>query len=83
MNGMALAVKIDSFGPLGHFRTEVERLASAVKDLPRAHGTATILMPGERGFATASQRKIDGIPLAAGTAKRLAQLAEKLRVTPT
>jgi ureidoglycolate dehydrogenase (NAD+) len=82
MNGMALALKIDAFGPPDRFRAEVERLADALKALPRADGNAAILMPGERGFATAAQRQIDGIPLPAGTARRLAQLAAELGVDP-
>jgi len=82
MNGLAIAVQVDAFGALDHFRAEVERLAAALKGVPRATDTAKILMPGERGFATAAARETEGIPLPAGTVTRLAKLAEKLGVSP-
>jgi ureidoglycolate dehydrogenase (NAD+) len=82
MNGLAIAVQVDAFGALDHFRGEVVRLATALKGVPRAADTATILMPGERGFATAASRQADGIPLATGTVTRLAKLSEKLGVSP-
>ena len=82
MNGLAIAAQVNAFGALDHFRSEVERLAAALKGVPRAADTAKILMPGERGFATAAARRADGIPLAVGTVTRLAKLAEKLGVSP-
>ncbi|MBR0757747.1 Ldh family oxidoreductase [Bradyrhizobium jicamae] len=82
MNGLAVAVQVGAFGALDHFRAEVERLATALRGVPRAADTAKILMPGERGFATAAARETSGIPLPAGTVTRLAKLAEKLGVSP-
>jgi ureidoglycolate dehydrogenase (NAD+) len=82
MNGLTIAVQVDAFGALDRFRGEVARLATVLKGVPRAADTATILMPGERGFATAASRQVDGIPLATGTVTRLAKLAEKLGVSP-
>lgn len=82
MNGLAIAVQVDAFGTLDHFRGEVVRLATALKGVPRAADTAAILMPGERGFATAAARQTDGIPLAMGSVTRLAKLAGKLGVSP-
>lgn len=80
MNGMALALRVSAVGDLDPFRLEVERLAGAVKGLPRAVGVETILMPGERGFHTEAERRRDGIPLSIGTFKRLSALGDKCGV---
>jgi ureidoglycolate dehydrogenase (NAD+) len=80
MNGMALAMRIGAVGDLDPFRMEVDRLAAAVRGLPRAAGVDAILMPGERGFATAATRRHDGIPLSIGTVKRLAALGDRYRI---
>ena len=77
MNGMALAMRVGAVGDLDPFRLEVDRLAAAVRGLPRAAGVEAILMPGERGFATAAKRRHDGIPLSIGTVKRLAALGAR------
>src|SRR5439155_3972541 len=51
MNGLAIAVQIDAFGEANRFKQDVAHLARALKVVPLAAGTASILMPGERGFA--------------------------------
>src|SRR5581483_10809377 len=80
MNGVALAMRIGAVAEPDPFRLEVERLATAVRGLPRAAGVDSILVPGERGFAAAAKRRRDGIPLAAGTFRRLAALGDKFGV---
>jgi ureidoglycolate dehydrogenase (NAD+) len=82
MNGLAIAVQINAFGQLDRFRSEAERLAQALKAVPLAAGTASILMPGERGFAEAASRRANGIPLPSGTVARLAKLADSFGVGP-
>jgi ureidoglycolate dehydrogenase (NAD+) len=77
MNGMALAMRVGAVGELDAFRGEVDRLAAAVRALPRAAGVESILMPGERGFCTAAERRRDGIPLSIGTLKRLSALGNR------
>ncbi|MBF9034333.1 Ldh family oxidoreductase [Rhodobacterales bacterium HKCCE2091] len=79
-NGMVLAVDPAAFGETDAFAAEVARLADAIHALPAASGTDAVLLPGERGAATAAVRARDGIPLAAGTSARLAALAGKLGV---
>jgi ureidoglycolate dehydrogenase (NAD+) len=76
MNGIALAIRVGAVGELDAFRQEVDRLAAAVRGLPRAAGVEAILMPGERGFGTAAKRQHEGIPLSTGTLKRLAALGD-------
>lgn len=82
MNGLVIAVQIDAFGPMDHFTGEVAQLTRALKAVPKAAATSSILMPGERGFAEAASRHAGGIPLAPGTAARLAKLAERFSIAP-
>jgi len=82
MNGLAIAVQIDAFGTTDRFAQDVTHLAQALKAVPLAAGTPSILMPGERGFTEAASRRVSGIPIASGTVARLAQLAERLGVGP-
>ena len=82
MNGLAIAVQIGAFGEPDRFAQDVAHLAQALKAVPPAAGTTSILMPGERGFAEAASRRINGIPLASGTVARLAKLAGRFGVGP-
>ncbi|MGQ0685846.1 Ldh family oxidoreductase [Bradyrhizobium sp.] len=82
MNGLAIAVQIEAFGGSDRFSQDVAHLALALKAVPLAAGTSSILMPGERGFAEAAARRASGIPLASGTVSRLAKLAERFGVGP-
>jgi ureidoglycolate dehydrogenase (NAD+) len=58
----------------------VDRLGDAITALPRAEGVARILLPGERGDAILAAREATGIPIAAGTWKRLVATAQRLDV---
>lgn len=82
MNGLAIAVQIDAFGQSDRFPQDVAHLAQALKAIPLAAGTSSILMPGERGFAEAASRRTGGIPLPSGTVARLAKLADRFGVGP-
>ena len=79
-NGLVIAIDIAQFGDVGDYAREVDRLAEAIKSLPRADGTDEILVPGERGDRVLDQRRVDGIPLPDGTWKRLEEVASKLGV---
>ena len=74
-NGLMIAIDISKFGDVGDYAREVDRLAAAVKTLPRADGVDEILVPGERGDRVLEQRRADGIPVPAGTWSRLAEVA--------
>lgn len=80
MNGLAMALNVQTFSDADVFARQTAELVASIKGLPAARGTEAILMPGERGFAMTEARKRDGIPLAQGTLKRLAELAERLGV---
>lgn len=79
-NGLMIAIDISKFGNVGDYAREVDRLAAAVKTLPRADGVDEILVPGERGDRVLEQRRRDGIPLPEGTWTRLSEVAAKLGV---
>ena len=79
-NGLMIAIDISKFGDVGDYAREVDRLADAVKTLPRADGVEEILVPGERGDRVLAERRQTGIPLAEGTWKRLAEVAKPLGV---
>ncbi|MCR8724653.1 Ldh family oxidoreductase [Frigidibacter sp. ROC022] len=82
MNGVALAIDLRAFGDTQRFARDIAALVATLKGLPKARGVEEILMPGERGFAMSEARLRDGIPLAAGTVKRLGALAGRLGVVP-
>lgn len=80
-NGMVLAVDPAAFGAPEAFTQSVVELARAIHGLEPAQGFDAVLLPGERGARTEAVRSAEGIPLPAGTAKRLAELAARLGVT--
>src|SRR5262249_22583476 len=80
LNGVAIAVGLAAIGDLEKFTTEVDRLGDAIIGLPRAAGIDRILLPGERGDAILAEREANGIPVAAGTWKRLTAAAKGLGV---
>lgn len=80
-NGMVIALSPEAFGPRDEFDAAMAELAAAIHALPPAEGTACVRLPGERGAATAAKRLAEGVPLAAGTAKRLIETAQSLGVS--
>lgn len=80
MNGAALAIRIETFADPDVFATQIGELAAGLKVLPKAPGTDEILMPGERGFRLAEDRRANGIPIARGTLDRLAEMGDRLGV---
>src|SRR5262249_13953539 len=78
LNGVAIAIDLAAIGDLDTFTAEVDRLGDAITGLPRAAGVDRILLPGERGDAILAEREQNGIPVAAGTWKRLVAAAEGL-----
>lgn len=79
-NGMVLAVDPGAFGDPEAFLSQSVALADAIRHLQPASGFDRVLLPGERGHETALKRRRDGVPVAAGTVKRLNETAVKLGV---
>ncbi|WFU11836.1 Ldh family oxidoreductase (plasmid) [Rhizobium sp. CB3090] len=80
-NGLAIAINPLGFGLSTPVSEEVASLAGAIKALPLAAGVEEVLLPGERGFITAEKRSVEGIPIAALTANRLAEEGRKRGVS--
>jgi ureidoglycolate dehydrogenase (NAD+) len=80
LNGVAIAVDLAAIGDLDTFTGEVDRLGDALVGLPRAAGVDRILLPGERGDAILAEREASGIPVPAGTWKRIVAAAKELGV---
>ena len=80
-NGLAIAIDIGRFTDAGDYIREVDRLADALKGLPRADGVDEILVPGERGDRELDRRRAEGIPIPTGTWTRLREVAGPLGVT--
>ncbi|AVA25678.1 Ldh family oxidoreductase [Rhizobium sp. NXC24] len=72
-NGLALAINPRAFGLSSPVEEDVAGLAKAIKALSPASGVQDVFLPGERGFTMAKKYLAEGIPVAAGTAKRLAE----------
>lgn len=81
LNGVVIAVDLAAFGDLDAFRAEADRLGTAIVALPRAEGVDRILLPGERGDGTRRARAAEGIPIPAGTWRRLTEAARSVGVT--
>lgn len=81
MNGVALAVDISRFTDIDTFALQLTDLVSAIKQLPKAAETDSILMPGERGYRQMAHCAENGIDLSAGTVNRLKHLATQLDVS--
>lgn len=79
-NGLVIAVDPAAFGNADSFAGAVDDLRTAIHTLPPAEGTDTVLLPGERSSRTGNKRAAEGIPLAAGTAKRLAEVATRFAI---
>ncbi|MGQ3354879.1 MAG: Ldh family oxidoreductase [Phreatobacter sp.] len=78
-NGVVVALDPSAFGAADAFPAGVSDLAAAIKALEPASG-GIVRLPGERGDGERRRRLVEGIPLAAGTASRLAALAATLGV---
>ncbi|WP_313805554.1 Ldh family oxidoreductase [Sphingobium sp.] len=79
-NGMILAVDPGALGDRDGFLDHVAALAGAIHGLTPSPGAGKVMLPGERGHETEQLRAREGIPLAAGTVKRLKEAAAELCV---
>lgn len=82
LNGVAIAVDLAALGDQDAFAEDVDKVAAAIRELPRAEGVDGILLPGERGDSTRREREAEGIPIPKGTWSRLVAAAESVGVKP-
>ena len=81
-SALAIAIDIETLQPLQDFRTQITRLVSAVKALPRRDGFQELLLPGERGNRMAAKREKDGIPTTNKAWQETLACAEPFGITP-
>ncbi len=74
------AVDIAQFIELDEYAAEAERLAEAIKGLPKADGVDEILIPGERSDAIYAQRLRDGVTVPRATWDDVVKVAERFGV---
>lgn len=77
-NAVLVAVDISAFTPVEQFRAVVDDTVDAIKALPATDPSSEILVPGERGARTLSERLTSGIPLPEKLLNNLRAQAEKL-----
>jgi len=80
-NTMLLVIDIATFRPLDELRAEIGELTNVIHDLPRQDGVEALLLPGERGAATA-QSRASAIPMHGKPWTELLAVAAKLGVPP-
>ena len=79
-NSFVAAIDIALFTDLESYKTDVDELVDLIKGLPKADAVDEIFVPGELEGRTYDQRVQEGIPLPDGTARNLAEVAQKLGV---
>jgi ureidoglycolate dehydrogenase (NAD+) len=79
-NALVLAIDIAALGDMTHFVAEVQRLARAIKGLPREDAAVDILLPGERGDRAYKRNQANGISLSPRTTQDLERLAAEYGV---
>jgi uncharacterized oxidoreductase len=68
------------FGGSGHLLSEVGRLETYVREVPRVDGVNVVTLPGDPERRTLNDRSAKGIPLDEGNWQALVDLAKKLNV---
>lgn len=76
-----LVVDPEHFGGTHHFASEVEQLATFVRECPRTEGCQEILLPGDPERRIMARNSAEGITLDAENWNALVKVGEKLGVT--
>ncbi len=79
-NGLAIAIDPAAFGARDEFDEAIGDLRRTIRGLEPAEGLKVVALPGERGARTWRLRSEEGIPLAAGTSKKLIDVARRFSV---
>ena len=79
-NSFVAALDISMFTDLETYKDDADELIDLIKGLPKADGVDEIFVPGEIENRVYDQRANEGIPLPDGTARNLAEVAQKLNV---
>ena len=77
---MIMAMRVDNFQPVDHFKREMDRVIREIRSSERMEGVDRIWLPGEMEFYKMQERQKHGIPLAPAVVKALRQLADELKL---
>ncbi|HEY2932008.1 MAG TPA: Ldh family oxidoreductase [Acidobacteriota bacterium] len=73
-------IRVESFMPLGEFKSRVDEEVSSLKNCPRAPGTERVFVPGEIEDEIEIERRANGIPVNDVLKRELSALASELDV---
>jgi ureidoglycolate dehydrogenase (NAD+) len=76
-----IAVDIATFGEVAEFKKNVDEFIGCFDDLPPAKGFSKVFAPGGPEWATWEERSKNGIPIPAGTARNLKEVAKRFGVS--
>src|SRR5262245_26203176 len=79
-NALIVVMDVAAFRPDGGYQQDVDALADIIKNLPLRDGIDEILLPGERGRRTETERRQKGIPLPPDTWNALKAVAESCAI---
>jgi ureidoglycolate dehydrogenase (NAD+) len=79
-NGTVILIDVGRFRPMAEFRSDIEKLAAILKDLPLQEGHEEIRLPGERSARAALEHKTGGVPISGDTWSKLAAVCDDLTV---
>lgn len=75
-----IAVDIATFGEVDEFKKNVDEFIDCFDELPPAEGFSKVFAPGGPEWVTWEERSKNGIPIAAGTAQKLREVAKRFGV---
>lgn len=75
-----LAIDVESFRPIGEFKSTMDNLIRTIKQSQPAIGVKEIFLPGEIEFLKAQERQQNGIMLNPVVKKNLSDLAKELEL---
>ena len=80
-SSFVMAIDIATFGDVNEYKKNVDAFISCFDELPPAKGFTKVMAPGFPEWATWEERSKDGIPIAAGTAQNLRDVAMRFGVS--
>ncbi len=79
-NSIVAAIDISFFIDVDEYKNHTDTMIDELKKLPKADGFDEILMPGEPENRTLAERSATGIPIPPGTADKLREAANRLKL---
>jgi ureidoglycolate dehydrogenase (NAD+) len=80
-NSFIMAVDIATFGNVNEYKKNIDEFIGCFDELPPAKGFTKVMAPGMPEWATWEERSKNGIPIAAGTAQNLREVARRFGVS--